>query len=131
MTDTMKQPIWHCAFCGYPEHVVDGDWTRALRRRAEHEAQCNMRPTDLLLTEGAEREIAWQPIETAPKHGEVLVWVQRAGLKGILVAHQMAAGFSIEDHPAIDGGWYFWTGYQFALLKDKPTHWKPLPEPPK
>jgi len=74
--------------------------------------------------------MSWQPIATAPKSGEVLVWVKRAGCMSVLVAHQMASGHSIEDHPPIDGGWYYWTGHQFTPLAVQPTHWIPLPAAP-
>lgn len=69
----------------------------------------------------------WQDIETAPKVGEFLVWVRRAGTMSILVVHYCDF---VEDHPPIAPALYFWTGFQFAPLKDKPTHWQPLPPPP-
>lgn len=75
----------------------------------------------------------WQPIETAPKDGtEVLLLVKRrAGIPWRqLVGHFMEGGHCIEDHPPIDEGWYFWTGLSFDKPSE-PTHWMPLPEPPK
>lgn len=77
-------------------------------------------------------QLGWQSIETAPKDGtEVILAVKmRAGIRhGILVGHYMEGGFCIEDHPAIDAGWYFWNGSMFDLAS-KPTHWKPLPPLP-
>ena len=73
----------------------------------------------------------WQPIATAPKDGrEVLLLVERrAGVRhGMLVGHYMPGGYCIEDHPAIDEGWYFWSGSMFDYAA-KPTHWMPLPDP--
>ena len=75
----------------------------------------------------------WKPIETAPKDGsEVLLLVERrAGIPGkMLVGHYMPGGHCIEDHPAIDQGWYFWNGCMFDRAS-KPTHWKPLPSAPR
>jgi hypothetical protein len=75
---------------------------------------------------------AWRPIQSAPKDGtEVLLAVKlRAGVPGkLLVGHYMPGGHCIEDHPAIDAGWYFWNGCMFDKAA-KPTHWMPLPEPP-
>lgn len=71
----------------------------------------------------------WQPIETAPKDGtEILVRLVRAGCPRHLVVHHCDF---VEDHPPIDSAWYFWTGYQFAPVQSQPTHWMPLPDPPK
>lgn len=78
-----------------------------------------------------ERE-RWQPMATAPKDGrEVLLLAERrAGVPGkMLVGHYMPGGYCIEDHPAIDEGWYFWNGSRFDNAS-KPTHWMPLPEAP-
>jgi hypothetical protein len=72
-------------------------------------------------------EKGWQPIETAPKSGEFLAWVMRAGLMSVLVVHYCDY---VEDHPPIAPALYFWTGYQFAPLKERPTHWMPMPSPP-
>lgn len=75
----------------------------------------------------------WRSIETAPKDGrEVLLFVERrAGITGgMLVGHWMPGGYCIEDHPAIDEGWYFWSGSMFDRAS-KPLFWMPLPEPPK
>lgn len=59
-------------------------------------------------------DIAWQPIETAPKDGtEILAWDgdDRKILRWAL------------------GRWDDWDEMPSAL--GKPTHWMPLPEPPK
>lgn len=75
------------------------------------------------------RAPTWQPIATAPKDGrEVLLLVKvRAGIPGkCLVGHWQPGGHCVEDHPAIDAGWYFWTGRMFDLAAE-PTHWAELP----
>lgn len=77
----------------------------------------------------AEREREWQPMGTAPKDGtEVLIHVERrAGIRdGIVVGHYMPGGYCIEDHPAIDEGWYFFSGSMFDKAS-KPIRWMPLP----
>ncbi len=65
----------------------------------------------------------WQPIETAPKGQNVLVWSS-----GDVVIAQGAHGLwiaTVEGFPA-----YY--GYSDeTILLTKPTHWMPLPEPPK
>lgn len=59
----------------------------------------------------------WQPIETAPKDGTpILVW--------------------IDDHVAEvewdEDGWIgVWEDISSSSGDDYPTHWMPLPEPPK
>lgn len=71
----------------------------------------------------------YRPMETAPKDGrEVLLLVKsRAGIRGRqLVGHYLPGGFTIEDHPAIAGGWYFWNGCMFDRAAE-PIGWAPLP----
>jgi hypothetical protein len=84
----------------------------------------------LIATAERASKLEWQPMETAPRDGsEILLAVeQRAGVPGrCLVGHYMPGGHCIEDHPAIDEGWYFWNGCQFDRAS-KPRHWMPLPE---
>jgi hypothetical protein len=67
----------------------------------------------------------WQSMKTAPRDGtEVLLQVEhRAGIPGkLLVGHYMPGGHCIGDHPAIDEGWYFWTGSMFDKAS-KPMRW--------
>jgi hypothetical protein len=74
----------------------------------------------------------WKSMESAPKDGtEVLLLVKaRAGIRGkCLVGHWMPGGYCIEDHPAIDEGWYFWNGCMFDLAS-VPLLWMPLPPAP-
>jgi hypothetical protein len=61
--------------------------------------------------------MTWQPIDTAPKGDEILVWTQN---DGAFVAFW--SGFA--------NGWR-WTSHDLGgHEKIKPTHWKPLPDPP-
>lgn len=80
--------------------------------------------------DAARQEPHWIPIESAPKDGrEVILKVERrAGISGkCLIGHWMPGGHCIEDHPAIDEGWYFWNGSMFDTAA-KPTHWMPIPD---
>jgi hypothetical protein len=63
----------------------------------------------------------WQPIETAPKDGQpILVW-RDSGV------HIMRWRIRRDD------GNGFWDEWHVGVrhLKIQPTHWMPLPEPPK
>jgi len=66
--------------------------------------------------------MGWQLIETAPKDGQTLiVWVR--GWHPVPAKYQNEGKGWNEDQP----GWY-------APIEDvwiTPTHWMPLPEPPK
>jgi hypothetical protein len=64
--------------------------------------------------------IEWQPIETAPKDGLTDILMFQNG--GIYMATWCPLGPS--QKPRF--GWVSNTGYQL-----EPTHWMPLPEPPK
>ena len=65
----------------------------------------------------------WQPIETAPKDGTVVLIFQQDrsnfGGRGI------AAGRFME--PPWDG---WWGTCGDSIICMRPTHWQPLPEPP-
>lgn len=55
----------------------------------------------------------WQPIETAPRDGTLVLMASTCG--------QITVG---RQHPDVD--WWQWS----PLGKWKPTHWMPLPETP-
>jgi hypothetical protein len=63
----------------------------------------------------------WQPIETAPKHGgNIMLWcVDLVGGNG-----RVATGLWRDSY---GGSW--WDYHMEYMLN--PTHWMPLPEPPK
>ena len=67
----------------------------------------------------------WQPIETAPKDGRhILIW-DWEGLASI-----------VEIYWAKDSDWEGWVYAEELLAEacpevDDPTHWQPVPEPPK
>lgn len=66
----------------------------------------------------------WQPIETAPKDGRMLLLVwrdkQQQGLPMVLEGYWYAAS---------DGEAFWWSPGQVSW-KLEPTHWMPLPKPP-
>ena len=62
----------------------------------------------------------WQPIETAPKDGSEILAFARGNRDFYGVAQWAEAQAAFNSV----AGW-FWT---FAI---RPTHWMPLPEPPK
>jgi hypothetical protein len=67
-----------------------------------------------------------QPIETAPKSGEIILIVENAqGAIGRVIGHYMEGGHCIEDHPPIDEGWYFWSGSMYVRATN-PTHWESM-----
>ena len=78
----------------------------------------------------------WHPIETAPKNRLLLVgffnslgkWrSMHAQWRDDLPQHDMAEA---EDEPA-EAGWYEGSLEAEMLFPVNPTHWMPLPEPPK
>lgn len=77
--------------------------------------------------------IEWQPIDTAPKTGlaeTILLWVPSLhGTGGPVLAH-WAYGDGDGMMPAFGPSWFWWSGYDFRELQQRPTHWMPLPAPP-
>lgn len=65
---------------------------------------------------------AWQPIETAPKDGTVVLLMKR----GNKVPNRIANGEWRETSSLKKPGFWVW-----AYLFFEPTHWMPLPAPPK
>ncbi len=110
-----------CAYCStvicYTNGVI-GETTR--NELIAHGMTCANNPWNKRIAE-LEAQLEWQPIETAPEDGtEVL-----------------ASGFLYDD-PA-NGRWieackFWWSGWVLSSNDSKvynPTHWMPLPEPPK
>lgn len=75
----------------------------------------------------------WQPIETAPRDGTVILLARGAGVyaaywhpaKGCAVVAEHDKKFPWAFIDPTNG----WNGYSDD--KNGPTHWMPLPEPPK
>lgn len=71
--------------------------------------------------------MTWQPIETAPKNGRsVDLWVLDSNGTGYRYPNAIFA-FNGEDGM----GWTDSNSHEALEPDVKPTHWIPLPEPPK
>ena len=74
----------------------------------------------------------WQPIETAPTDGTSVIIATEQGDFGQAEFHR-----SQFEPFHLDGGWFWMSEYgQYWIHKKmqrcgEPTHWMPLPEPPK
>ncbi len=70
----------------------------------------------------------WQPIETAPKNGTEILLCSGGRWKSINIGHWVPVGYA-----GVKGKWH--TGFTCAdegdFDIDSPTHWQPLPEPPR
>jgi hypothetical protein len=78
----------------------------------------------------------WQPIETAPKdETEVFLWIP--GVSNYPIAGHYTSAERVEedygDPEYMEEGWYLGYGYPGDLGEEtyEPTHWMPLPNPPK
>ena len=78
------------------------------------------------------RRVAWQPIETAPKDGELLGWFPfyaPAAVGGIVcVMRWYDDKHAKNPKPHWQGAGWVW-GVR-DQRKKQPTHWMPLPDPP-
>jgi hypothetical protein len=64
----------------------------------------------------------WQPIETAPKDQMILtIWDGTNNKSGLAARYWHVAFFDGHD----------WIEHEFNDVIDTPTHWMPLPDPPK
>lgn len=103
---------------------------------------------DLIEREGL---IGWQPIESAPQHENVLITYQNELGKSHVIKARFVPRFTEEtdsylyescdeydeanDRYTLIEGWYEqidnWDDYSEVFIHHKPTHWQPLPTPPK
>ena len=63
----------------------------------------------------------WQPIETAPKNGTLIL------LYGYECQTQWNVCCWVEEEEQGYTGWWNWDWPEYEI----PSHWMPLPEPPK
>lgn len=78
-------------------------------------------------------EDEWQPIETAPRDGtEILIgkWKERGGFRFCRSSWEHFPGNSMEGEQSYD--WWACDDDHNDITEDEgPTHWRPLPAPPK
>lgn len=72
----------------------------------------------------------WRPIETAPRDGtHILMYSADAMLPRMFLAFWSLYPSEYMQANGIDGEWsYTWEAQEVEV---EPTHWMPLPEPPK
>lgn len=75
----------------------------------------------------------WQPIETAPKC-DLHPYDRRASEESAFVLvwngfHVGVAYYQIDDDDFLNGG--CWVSEAEEFISPEPTHWMPLPSPPK
>lgn len=76
----------------------------------------------------------WQPIETAPKNVYVLVYAHGDQYVALLVDDASDPWFEEGDAESDFNGLWTVTDNKhgpYALRGGRPTHWMPLPQPPK
>jgi len=91
----------------------------------------------------------WQPIETAPKDEYIFLWIEHAGSHEVVKASWYSrkigedweswnTGAEITEHELDTLFDRFWEEYDddsqidgSLIFEETPTHWMPLPEPPK
>lgn len=69
----------------------------------------------------------WMPIKTAPKDGRFLWLIEDGADLGLLLDHQFC-GYWASDKRYLTGGSWKYINYDGLA---NPTHWMPLPPPPK
>lgn len=111
--------------------VIEARWFSTAEQLAKHAAAALSEALAQLEAERARNAATWLPMGTAPKDGtEVLLDLplDKSRARRAVIGHYMKGGHCIEDHPAIDRGWYFWTGRMFDKAPD-PAGWMRLPPP--
>jgi len=143
---TTNNDLLPCPFCGCEMHVdpVARDWWRLYGYHDEdcmlyeqrHDAPQTDEQKALLIAAWNTRQPAmpadaWQPIETAPKHTEVLVWREDSGpfiakftdpYEVISVEEMDREGLEFPD----DYEEWWSDAYGWQEGSERPTHWMPL-----
>ena len=72
--------------------------------------------------------MTWQPIETAPKDGTVILLYSPEKWD----SDGMWIGWWFDEGDSREHGWYDSesASHKASFLNGEPTHWHPLPEPP-
>lgn len=69
----------------------------------------------------------WQPIESAPKDREILLW---EGDSDCAVVGRHNPSYTEEWHATVHGEFAPWSDFDRPPIFNA-THWMPLPDPPK
>lgn len=102
-----------------PNPDRDADWKNCQKWSAHDAQECLVALSEL------EKELAWMPIETAPRDGnEYLGWFPELNERRV-IWWCSAANFSAPLKGGVDG---FWNSSHHSV--NQPTHWLPLPSPP-
>lgn len=77
--------------------------------------------------------MGWQPIKTAPKNEPVIVFAGNQQFIAWLQDDETDVWHDGEEESDFNGLWCVTDNKlgPFALRGTRPTHWMPLPEPPK
>ena len=70
----------------------------------------------------------WQPIETAPKDGSLVILYNGTVEQGNFVA-KVDSG-RVSNQFVFTSSWDGLDGYLVSACDPQPTHWMPLPNPP-
>jgi hypothetical protein len=77
----------------------------------------------------------WQPIETAPKDGRFVLLHVPQGLESgvVTVGAYWKADGRADNGRFLKGNWDGWLGMDVDVRSSwcEPTHWQPLPTPPR
>lgn len=77
----------------------------------------------------------WRPIETAPEYTEVLCWRADQGIfiSQLTVPGEVIPGNQLEQMPPFPEDFKEWFNEAWGWQEgdERPTHWMPLPAPPK
>lgn len=122
----MSEELKPCPFCGGTAiHATEGStfrWVKMVCRECEASSgEVSTRTATANVDAWNTRTPSWQPIETAPKDGECLLWVETDNGGEVMKLERDSEGRWIyEGEPTYCASFYL-----------NPTHWMPLPKPPK
>ena len=132
-------------FSSYTLVVIDGEWVLKIytdgvkdtyKLDSEHQAKAaanehHRKEAEKMLSPV---ESGWQPIETAPKDGSLLLLLT-SGSDNLVedAIHSRTIGHNSFEHTEVDewqmAGWC-WSHDHYTDGRGTPTHWQPLPPAP-
>lgn len=116
-------------FMTYPPEPIDEqrveDYATYKSSNFNREAWVALRSTDQMRANTRKEVSEWLPISEAPRDGTIILVKQEHHCHPIVTAEWWDGG---EDKIPEDAGWLPAYGCENFI---KPTHWQPLPKPPK